>query len=285
MLTYKQFITKINESIVDDMSKTLVGLDADLITQYENLVKLISNPPEQQKTILDFSRLNREYLDKNLTESDNILKIRKVVYSIFKTIYAIETISIDKITSKEFTFETLYKGSTENTKKMFLMKPDDFNKNILPFVNEFIIFYAKQQKIDEIKLKEHLNKHTEPLNIEDANTTAEPIKQTEIQVQQANKGTSEGNIEINKDQLDKMKIEILRYFDKNIYKPLQESIKRVTPENSVNVQANAIASKTANTNNKEGVAKIIQNISQMSPAELNKLRDQIGLTSNEVGNF
>lgn len=283
LYTYSKFV-KLYEAETTDLTKNLVGLDANLNTEYQNTIKMIANPPEQQKAITDFSRLNKEFVTKTFTTDDNILKIRKTIFSALKTVYTTLLSTIDKLANKEFTLEKIFQSSTDNTKKIFTMKLEDFNKNFLLFVNELISFYASQQKIDAIKLKEYFNKYPDVMKIEDNKTTTEPIKQTEAQIKQTST-IQTGTIEIDADQLEKIKTSILQYLDKNIYKPMVTAITRVKPEQSVQVQAKSVADKTTTTQNKDGVAKIIKNISQMKPAELNKLRDQIGLSAAEVGSF
>lgn len=318
--TYSTFNDdRLNEGLFDFLKKAFNQMFTGLSEIYTQQTQQVFKDIENQKNLKDvytilgkFLVISKNNFDKDMTSAANLNKIRDAVYSNMVSLYAAFETGSKKLSNNRVSFDNAF-GETppKELKKIFNQK--DVKKResmMLEFSNSLIenlgvgikldpndvdimkktIVGAKPEKdttkIDTTKAAE--NEPTaanEPAN--DANANQEQEIKTGEKVADNYHYIAE---KVSAEQKTNLKDLVVSWFDVNIYKKLDNTIKSVSKEPQQSTDIDNIVNSIKATNNKEGVKKMLQKIANLEDsrkyADVRDALVKLGIIGqDEIGKF
>lgn len=219
ILKYNKFISTLNEQqgwdeVKNSLGKLLSDIDSELKNDVSNLTnKLMNNGDSNRiKNIISvFFKNHEQKLKSIINDSDSLNKLNINVKDNLKSIYG-SIISINNMVD-DFTFEKIFNESPQNIKRLFDKDEKKFDKNVKLFSINLISELSSKFGYDKNNVFNNLS-NEEALSDEEQKEQISKAIGEEIEVQDNN-------------NLNKLKSEILKWFNQVIYNRIDDFIRRI----------------------------------------------------------
>lgn len=296
---YKSFTESINEADEFSGNKAAKGIGNllkgvfkgfinDIKDEFkaplEDFTKKIGNVKEKEKVIRitnDYLSVHRKGLEDSINQAQSVKILDEALQGNLVSIYATIEATIESFSDTNYSFEEIFSETNGQTNKLFNSGAKKFKKNLPKFTKNLILSFGKKYHLelsdfDEVK-KEDTN--TENTNTDDVQQNK---TQESINTQESMNMIFES---ISDDDMDKLKTDIIMWFDKTIYKNTKKSLDVV--KNNKPTESTDINSKIDNipndvTTHKDSVKNILNKIIDSDKKTMMNIRDMIGLNTEDT---